>query len=87
MSSNDDSLLKMLVVEDSTMDVIFLKEAIKESQMPVVVSVVSDGDSAMRFLKRQPPFADAPRPDVMVLDLNLPVKKGKEVLAEMAYPF
>ena len=46
--------------------------------------VVNDGCDALRFLRRREPFADAPRPDVIVLDLNLPVKSGHEVLLEIA---
>ena len=45
--------------------------------------MVSNGEDALRFLRRQPPFADAPRPDVVVMDLNVPVKNGKELLADM----
>jgi two-component system response regulator len=76
--------LVMLVVEDNPADVLFFEEAVEASQTPAKLHVVCDGSDAMRFLRRQSPHAGAPRPDVMVLDLNLPVKSGKEVLAEMA---
>jgi CheY-like chemotaxis protein len=74
----------MLVVEDNPADVLFFNEAIEASHTPALVHVVWNGDDAMRFLRRTPPFGTAPQPDVMVLDLNLPIKTGKEVLAEMA---
>jgi CheY-like chemotaxis protein len=73
----------MLVVEDNPADVAFLNEAIEAVQTPLVLHVVTNGEDALRFLRRDKPFADAPRPDVMVMDLNLPIKNGKEVLAEM----
>jgi CheY-like chemotaxis protein len=76
--------LVMLVVEDNAADVVFLREALEAARTPSSVHVVGNGEEALRFLRRQPPFADAPRPDVIVLDLNLPVKNGREVLGEMA---
>jgi CheY-like chemotaxis protein len=74
----------MLVVEDNPADVLFFNEAIEASNTPASVHVVWNGDEALRFLRRTPPYVEAPSPDVMVLDLNLPIKTGKEVLAEMA---
>jgi CheY-like chemotaxis protein len=74
----------MLVVEDNPADVLFFNEAIEASNTPASLHVVWNGDEAMRFLRRIPPYVEAPHPDVMVLDLNLPIKTGKEVLAEMA---
>ena len=79
----DDSLI-MLVVEDNPADVFFFNEAFDANRTDATVHVVTDGDMAMQFLRHQAPFADAPRPDVIVLDLNLPIKSGREVLAEMA---
>lgn len=73
-----------LVVEDNPADVAFFKEAVEAAQAPMAVHVVGDGHEALRFLRRQGPYADAPRPDVVVLDLNLPVRTGAEVLQEMA---
>ena len=75
--------LVMLIVEDNPADVVFFVEAVEASETPATLRVVTNGEDAMRFLRRQPPFADAPRPDVVVLDLNLPLKNGKEVLREM----
>jgi CheY-like chemotaxis protein len=74
----------MLVAEDNPADVVFLGEAVEATKTPATLEVVTNGEDAMRFLRRQAPFADAPRPDVLVLDLNLPRKSGREVLQEMA---
>ena len=75
--------LVMLLVEDNPADVLFFTEALDATRMRAEVHVVGDGGAAMRFLRRQPPFADAPRPDVVVLDMNLPIQRGDEVLTEM----
>jgi CheY-like chemotaxis protein len=74
----------MLVVEDNLADVVFFQEALEAARTPAVVHVVGDGDEAMRFLRRQGTFANAPRPDVIVMDLNLPVRNGQEIMREMA---
>ncbi len=74
----------MLLVEDNPADVLFLEEAVEASRTPAKMHVVGDGCAAMKFLRRQAPHIDAPRPDVIVLDLNVPVKSGREVLTEMA---
>ena len=73
----------MLVVEDNPADVAFFREAMAASQTDSDVHVVGDGNDAMRFLRREGGFANAPRPDVIVLDLNLPLKNGHEVMAEL----
>jgi CheY-like chemotaxis protein len=73
----------MLVAEDNPADVVFFGEAVEATEMPAILQVVTNGEDALRFLRQQAPFADAPRPDVLVLDLNLPRKNGKEVLQEM----
>ena len=75
--------LVVLLVEDNPADVLFFTEALDATRMRAEVHVVGDGGAAMRFLRRQPPFADAPRPDVVVLDMNLPIQRGDEVLTEM----
>ena len=73
----------MLLAEDNPADVVLFNEAVEESQARAEVHVVDNGADALRFVRRQEPYAGAPRPDVMVLDLNLPVKNGRDVLAEM----
>lgn len=84
MIAHDSRDLVMLVVEDNPADVLFLEEAVEASRTPAKMHVVSDGSTAMKFLRRQAPHIDAPRPDVIVLDLNVPLKSGREVLTEMA---
>ncbi len=74
---------EVLLVEDSPGDVRLTREALKEGKVRNNLSVVSDGVEAMAFLRREGRYADAPRPDIVLLDLNMPRKDGREVLAEM----
>ncbi len=83
---NDEShgsLVEILLVEDNPGDVRLTKEAMKEAKMRNNLSVARDGVEAMAFLRREGEYADAPRPDVVLLDLNLPKKDGRSVLAEI----
>jgi chemotaxis family two-component system response regulator Rcp1 len=73
------SPLEILLVEDNPGDVDLVLEVLKESATPNRVSVAVDGEEAMTFLRRE----GAPRPDMVVLDLNLPKKDGREVLSEI----
>jgi chemotaxis family two-component system response regulator Rcp1 len=75
--------LQILLVEDSPGDVRLTQEAFKNAKVHVILHVVSDGAEAMAFLGREGKYADAPRPDLMLLDLNLPKKDGRSVLAEI----
>ncbi len=82
----DDLSMKVvdiLLVEDNPGDVRLAQEALKESKVRNRLYVVEDGVEAMAFLHRQGKYADAPRPDLVLLDLNLPRKSGREVLAEI----
>ena len=74
---------RVLLVEDNEADVRLTREALRESGDEVRLSAVGDGDKAIAFLRREEGFADAPRPDLVLLDLNLPRKSGLEVLDEM----
>jgi CheY-like chemotaxis protein len=76
-------LLRVLHIEDNAGDVRLIAEALQESGIDVEVHVVSDGSEAMEYLHRHGQFAGAPRPDLVLLDLNLPRKGGREVLAEI----
>lgn len=76
-------LIEILMVEDNPGDVRLTREAMKEGKVNNRLSVVGDGVQALEFLRRQGRFADAPRPDLILLDLNLPRKDGREVLAEL----
>lgn len=74
---------EVLLVEDDPGDVAMTREALSAATAPVRLSVVSDGDEAVAFLKRSAPHQDAVRPDLVLLDLNLPRLSGHEVLAQV----
>jgi two-component system, chemotaxis family, response regulator Rcp1 len=75
--------IEILLVEDSPGDVRLTKEALRESKLKNNLHVVGDGAEAMDFLYKKGKYADMPRPDLVLLDLNLPKKDGREVLAEI----
>jgi two-component system, chemotaxis family, response regulator Rcp1 len=75
--------IQVLLVEDNPGDVRLTKEALKEGKMLNRVTVVGDGEEALSFLRRQGKYADAGQPDLILLDLNLPKKDGRQVLAEI----
>lgn len=73
----------ILLVEDSPTDIMMVREVLEQTGLRNTVHVVEDGVEALRFLRRQEHYAHAPRPDLILLDLNLPGMNGKEVLAEI----
>ncbi len=73
----------ILLVEDSPADVRLTREALKEAKVLNMLHVVQDGVAALAFLRRQGQYASSPRPDLILLDLNLPRKDGREVLDEI----
>lgn len=75
--------MDILLVEDNPGDARLAAEAFKEGTIPTQLHVVQDGIEAMAFLRREAPYSDVPRPDLVLLDLNLPRKDGREVLAEI----
>ena len=75
--------IEVLMVEDNPGDVRLTQEALHEAKVRNNIHVVADGVEALAFLQRQGRYASAPRPDVILLDLNLPKKDGREVLAEI----
>ncbi len=74
---------QILLVEDSPTDALLAKEALEYSKVCNTLHTVRDGVEAMAFLRREGKYADAPRPDLILLDLNLPKKDGREVLKEI----
>jgi len=76
-------VIQILLVEDSPSDVELTVEAMREAKVANELHVVVDGVDAMDFLRREGQHTKAPRPDLVLLDLNLPRKDGKEVLAEI----
>lgn len=75
--------IEILLVEDNPGDVRLTREALKEGKVYSNLHTVKDGVEAMEFLRRQGKYKDAPRPDIILLDLNLPKKDGREVLEEI----
>ena len=76
-------IVEILLVEDNEGDVRLTREALKEGRIRNRLSVVGDGEQALAFLGQQGAYADAPRPDLILLDLNLPRLDGREVLASI----
>ena len=75
--------IEILLVEDNPGDVRLTVEAFKEAKVRNHISSVGDGEEALLFLRRQGKYTEVPRPDVILLDLNLPKKDGREVLSEV----
>ncbi|MEQ1503668.1 MAG: response regulator [Myxococcota bacterium] len=75
--------VEILLVEDNPGDVRLTREALRDGKVRNHLHVVPDGVEAIAFLRREGPYAGAPRPDLVLLDLNLPKKSGREVLADI----
>jgi CheY-like chemotaxis protein len=76
-------IIDVLLVEDDQGDVLMTREAFAHHKIRNELHVVTDGEQALRFLRREGEYADAPRPGLVLLDLNLPRRDGREVLAEI----
>lgn len=74
---------KILVVEDNPAQIRLIQEALKQSSAPHEITAVNDGVEAMAYLRQEEPYSGVWRPDIILLDLNLPRKNGREVLAEL----
>jgi chemotaxis family two-component system response regulator Rcp1 len=83
METMDVNAFQVLLVEDNPGDVRLTREAFKDAKVHLQLHVVTDGIEAMRFLMCEGEYADSRRPDMVLLDLNLPRKDGRAVLAEI----
>ncbi len=75
--------IKILLVEDNQGDIRLTKEALKDSKLLIKLEVVTDGVEAMKFLHKEGKYGDKDTPDLILLDLNLPKKNGRQVLSEI----
>ncbi|MGZ6434300.1 MAG: response regulator [Pseudobdellovibrionaceae bacterium] len=83
MMSHDPKQIEILMVEDNPGDVRLTQEALKDGKVKNRLNLAKDGVEALEFLRKQGRFIDAPRPDLILLDINLPKKNGHEVLKEI----
>ncbi len=83
MRRNNGRPVEVLLVEDNEGDIGLIEEVFEDGRINNNLSVVEDGEEAIDFLEKKGSFADAPRPDLILLDLNLPKKDGREVLKDI----
>ena len=83
MTDTRQNIIEILLVEDNEPDVLLTLEAFEEASVPNRLHVARDGVEALQFLRREGPHKDAPRPDVILMDINMPRKNGLEVLDEL----
>jgi CheY-like chemotaxis protein len=81
--SNKEKVFQILLVEDNPVDILMTKEALQGWKIKYQLHVVKDGEAAMNFVLRRGDYNSALVPDLIILDLNLPKKNGKEILSEI----
>jgi len=81
--NHDREPIDILIVEDNNVDLLIMQEALKDTSFPAKVHTTSNGEDAMKFLRRVGNYSAAPRPHLILLDLNMPRKNGHEVLQEI----
>lgn len=81
--SADNGCKNIFLIEDNRGDIRLIQEALKRAGTPCEIAVARDGEEAMAYLRREGDFAEAKQPDLILLDLNLPKKDGREVLADI----
>src|SRR5664279_3991788 len=79
----DTKPVTILLVEDNEGDVGLVEEVFEDAKIRNILHVAEDGEEAMQFLHKESPYTDVPTPDIILLDLNLPQKDGREVLEEI----
>jgi len=77
------TLVRILLMEDDPGDVELVREALRDAKMALSIDHVWNGEEGMRYLRREGEFSQAKRPDIVLLDLNMPLKDGREVLEEI----
>jgi CheY-like chemotaxis protein len=80
---SQDNRIDILLVEDNLGDIQLITEALEETGAKPKILTIRDGVEAIMFLRQEPPFQDAPKPSIIILDLNLPRKNGRAILAEI----
>jgi chemotaxis family two-component system response regulator Rcp1 len=83
LRSRTGRIIEILLVEDNPGDVRLTREALREGKVLNNLNVATDGQEAIEFLRKEGEYGDVPRPDLILLDLNLPKKDGREILAEI----
>ena len=83
MATSESKPIEILLVEDNSGDARLAREALRDAKVRNNLTWISDGAEALAFLRREGKYAAAPRPDLILLDLNLPRKDGREVLTEI----
>ncbi|GJL65860.1 MAG: hypothetical protein NPIRA05_08310 [Nitrospirales bacterium] len=80
MIMTNEKPITVLLVEDDEKDVLLTKNALRQSKLAIALELETNGEQALSYLRQEPPYTDRTRPDLVILDINLPRKNGWEVL-------